>query len=206
MLKDMRQQVTVAFRLLMLLTVLTGVVYPLTITVFAQSFFPWQANGSLLVRHGQPIGSLLIGQSFSKPSYFFGRPSATTPYPYNGASSSGSNLGPSNPAFLATVKARMMYLKTLDSNPIHLIPVDLVMASGSGLDPDITPAAAFYQVPRVAAARRLPLHDVYALVFHHITARSFGFLGEPHVSVLPLNLALDNLTLRNRHGRTTSKS
>ena len=189
---ETRNQIKTALKMLLCFTLITGIIYPLTVTLFAQWFFPWQANGSLIERGGKVIGSSLIGQSFTSPQYFWGRPSATTPYPYNGASSSGSNSGPSNPKFLATVKARVMHLMKTDDSHL-LIPVDLVTASASGLDPQISPAAAFYQIPRVAKARHLPEKELNIIVVSQIKRRSFGILGEPRVNVLQLNLALDNL-------------
>ncbi len=192
MFKEAISQMKTAFILLVLLTMLTGLLYPLAVTALAQFFFPWQANGSLLERNGKKIGSLLIGQNFSSPIYFWGRPSATHPFPYNGEASSGSNSGPSNLDFLATVQERVSSLKELDLENNQLIPVDLVTASGSGLDPDISPFAAFYQVSRIASARHIPKEEVYALIERQIIKRTFILLGEPRVNVLQLNLALDN--------------
>ena len=182
-----------AVMVFVVLTVVTGLVYPLVITGLAQVFFPYQANGSLLVEGGKAIGSNLIGQNFSDVKYFWSRPSATGPMPNNAANSGGSNLGPTNPAQLDAVKARIAALKAAGPVPAGAIPVDLVTASGSGLDPDISPAAAFYQVPRIAAVRKLPVGQVRALVERHITARQWGILGEPRVNVLQLNLDLDQL-------------
>lgn len=182
-----------AVMVFLVLTVVTGLVYPLVVTGLAQRFFPDQANGSLLVHNGQAIGSRLIGQHFSEAKYFWGRPSATGPMPYNAANSAGSNLGPTNPAQFDAVKARIAALRAAGPLPAGAIPVDLVTASGSGLDPDISPAAAYYQVDRVAAERRLPVARVRALVGQHITGRQWGILGEPRVNVLQLNLALDQL-------------
>jgi K+-transporting ATPase ATPase C chain len=180
-----------AIVMLILMTVLTGVVYPLAVTGLAQALFPSQANGSLLARDGQPAGSALIGQPFSDPKYFWGRPSATTPQPDNGLSSSGSNLGPSNPALTDAVKQRIAALRAADPGNIAPVPVDLVTASGSGLDPEISPAAAAYQVPRVARARGLDEARVRAMVAAATSGRQFGILGEPRVNVLRLNMALD---------------
>ena len=187
----MRSQLRPAVISLAIFTVLTGVLYPLLITGIAQVVFPHQANGSLITQNRQVIGSQLIGQQFDDPRYFWGRLSATTPGPYNAASSSGSNLGPTNPALLAEVKARIDALKTADPTNNSPIPVDLVTSSGSGLDPDISVAAALYQVPRVAKFRGMSLAAVQTLVEKSIQGRQFGFLGEPRVNVLELNLALD---------------
>jgi K+-transporting ATPase ATPase C chain len=176
---------------LLIFTVLMGIVYPLVVTGIAQLVFPHQANGSLIVVNGQAVGSALIGQSFDDPKYFWGRLSATGPYPYNAAASSGSNLGPSNPALLEAVEARIAALKAADPTNTQLIPVDLVTASGSGLDPDISVAAALYQVARVARVRGISEAAVRVLVNQSTEGRQIGFLGEPRVNVLKLNLALD---------------
>ncbi|MCL4560131.1 MAG: potassium-transporting ATPase subunit KdpC [Chloroflexi bacterium] len=178
-----------------LLVVLTGLVYPLAITGIAQALFPFQANGSLIRSStgGSAVGSALIGQSFDNPKYFWGRVSDTSPYPYNGASSAGSNLGPTNPALIQQVKQRIADLKKYDPGNTQPIPVDLVTASGSGLDPDISPAAAYYQAGRVARERGLSVATVDALIQQHIQGRFLGILGEPSVNVLELNLALDKL-------------
>ncbi len=186
-----------ALIILVLMTVLTGLLYPLAITGLAQIIFPRQANGSLVYQNGQAVGSSLIGQPFDDPKYFWGRLSATSPYPYNAASSSGSNLGPSNPALDQAVQARIQALQAADqaagvSNPGPL-PVDLVTASGSGLDPDISIAAALYQAPRIAKLRGLSQPQVVDLINAHTHGRQFGFLGEPYVNVLELNQALDLL-------------
>ncbi len=176
---------------LLLLTLITGGVYPALVTGLAQLLFPRQANGSLIVRDGQAVGSELIGQPFADPAYFWGRPSATGPFPYNAAASSGSNLGPTNPALLEAVKGRIEALRQVDpANPAP-IPADLVTASASGLDPHISPAAAFYQVARVAKARGLAAEQVKSLVAEYSEGRQWGFLGEPRVNVLKLNLALE---------------
>jgi K+-transporting ATPase ATPase C chain len=153
--------------------------------------FPSQAAGSLIVRDGKPVGSLLIGQNFSEPKYFWGRLSATAPQPYNGTASGGSNLGPLNPALIDAVKGRLDALKAADPDNAQPVPVDLVTASASGLDPDISPAAAQYQVKRVAQARGLPVERVAAMVAEHTQGRQWGLFGEPRVNVLELNLALD---------------
>lgn len=182
-----------ALTLLVLLTVLTGLAYPLAVTGLAQVFFPLQANGSVIVKDGKPVGSALIGQVFTAPKYFWGRPSATTPQGYNGTASGGSNLGPTNPALADAAKQRIAALQAADPGNRVPIPVDLVSASGSGLDPEISPAAAQYQLARVARARGLPPAEVQALVARHTQGRQFGVLGEPRVNVLELNLALDAL-------------
>ena len=176
---------------LVALTLITGVVYPLIVTGIAQVAFPRQANGSLIVKDGKVVGSALIGQPFDDPKYFWGRPSATTPFPYNAASSSGSNLSPTNPDLVKAVQGRVDALRAADPGNTAPVPVDLVTASGSGLDPDISPAAALYQVPRVARVRQIDPERVRELVAHHTTGRTFGILGEPRVNVLALNLALD---------------
>ncbi len=180
-----------ALVMLVLLSAVTGVLYPLAVTGAAQLLFPHQANGSLVERGGKPIGSELIGQVFSDPKYFWGRPSATSPQGYNGQSSGGSNLGPSNPALTDAVKQRIAALQAADPANHAPVPVDLVTASGSGLDPEISPAAAQYQLARVARARGLNPTQVQALVDRYTSGRQLGVLGEPRVNVLGLNLALD---------------
>jgi K+-transporting ATPase ATPase C chain len=190
----MKEQIRPALTMLLILTLLTGVVYPLAITGLAQLFFPDQANGSLIVRDGKVIGSKLIGQYFDKPEYFWSRPSATSPFPYNAAASGGSNLGPTNPALIEAVKARVAALRAADPGNDSPIPVDLVTASGSGLDPHISPAAALYQVKRVARARGLDESTVQTLVTQHTEGRQFGLLGERRINVLQLNLGLDALS------------
>lgn len=182
--------------MLLLLTAVTGVVYPLVTTGLAQVLFPAQANGSLVVHDGKAVGSRLIGQRFTDPRYFWGRPSATSPMPYNAAASSGSNLGPTNPALAAAVRQRLEALRAVDPGNSAPVPVDLVTASGSGLDPHISPAAAQYQVARVARVRGLPQATVQALVAAHTAGRQLGVLGEPRIDVLELNLALDALQKR----------
>ena len=174
-------------------TLLCGVVYPLAVTGIGQLFFHHQANGSLITANGAVEGSELIGQAFSDPNYFWGRLSATALYPYNAAASSGSNLGPSNPALIDEVQARIDALKAVDPNNDAPIPVDLVTSSGSGLDPDISVAAADYQINRVAQYRNVQPAQVAALVKKYTTGRQFGIFGEPRVNVLELNLALNNL-------------
>lgn len=190
----MKEHLRPALTMLALLTVLTGLVYPLAVTGLAQLLFSHQANGSLIVRDGKMVGSTLIGQPFDGPKYFWSRPSATTLFPYNAAASGGSNLGPTNPVFIEAVKARVGALRAADPGNDAAVPVDLVTASGSGLDPHISPAAAQYQVKRVAGARGLDEGTVTALVTQHTEGRQFGFLGERRVNVLKLNLALDALT------------
>jgi K+-transporting ATPase ATPase C chain len=182
-----------AVSLLTLMTVLLGIVYPLVITGVAQVAFPRQAEGSLIYQDGKLIGSTLIGQSFSDPKYFWGRPSATTPQPYNGIASTGSNLGPLNPALLDAVKTNAKALHDADPDNRQPIPVDLVTASASGLDPDISPAAAHYQAARVAGARNLALASVETLINAHVRGSLFGLFGEPRINVLELNRALDRL-------------
>jgi len=185
--KLLRQSLT----LLLLMTAITGVLYPLAVTGVAQLIFPRQANGSLIVKGGKPLGSALIGQSFTDPKYFWGRPSATAPNAYNGSASSGSNLGPTNPALTDAVKQRIAALRAADPDNSAPVPVDLVTASASGLDPQISPAAAQYQLARVARLRGLGRAQVQALVDANTSGRQFGVLGEPRVNVLQLNLALD---------------
>ena len=189
----MWRQFRTAIIFLVVFTVITGVIYPLIVTGVAQTFFHKQANGSLITTNGEVVGSELIGQQFSDPKYFWGRLSATSPVPYNGASSSGSNLGPENPALQDEVQTRIDALKAVDPDNNLPIPVDLVTSSGSGLDPDISIAAADYQINRVARYRNLTVEQVSALVKRFTTGRTLGILGEPRVNVLKLNLALDNL-------------
>ncbi len=187
----MGRQVRAAVVSLVLLTVITGVAYPLVVTLIAQLLFPWQANGSLILKDGKPVGSALIGQPFDDPRYFWSRPSATSPFPDNAASSSGSNLGPTNPDLAKAVQGRVEALRAADPGNTAPIPVDLVTASGSGLDPHISPAGALYQVHRVAKARGLDDARVRDLVGQHTEGRQWGILGEQRVNVLRLNLALD---------------
>lgn len=183
-----------AAMMLLLLTVLTGVVYPALVTAFAQIFYAEKANGSLIKdQQGNLLGSTMIGQTFNNPKYFWGRPSATSPYPYNAAASSGSNLGPTNPALLELVKARIAALQAVDPDNKTLIPVDLITASGSGLDPHISPAAADYQIGRIAKVRNIDPEKLRDLVQSHTEARQWDLLGEPRVNVLTLNLALDTI-------------
>jgi len=183
-----------AFMMLLVLTALTGLAYPLAVTGLSQLLFPNQANGSLILdKGGKPLGSKLIGQTFSDPKYFWSRPSATSPYPDNAGASSGSNLGPTNPALMDAVQSRIQALKEADPGNDKPIPVDLVTASGSGLDPHISPAAAEYQVTRVAKARGKSVDAIRKLVAAHTEGRTVGLLGEPRVNLLKLNLALDGV-------------
>jgi K+-transporting ATPase ATPase C chain len=186
--------------LFLLLTALTGFAYPLLVTSIARAAFPDEASGSLIVRGGKPVGSRLIGQSFSDPKYFWSRPSATAPQPYNGTASGGSNLGPLNPALTDGIKARIAALKAASPGNRAPVPVDLVTASASGLDPDISVAAARYQSERVARARGLRAAVVQSLVATYTQGRLWGILGEPRVNVLALNLALDELSAG--HGKS----
>src|SRR6516165_7528552 len=187
----MRAQLRPALVILVALTLVTGVAYPLLVTGVAQAVFPFQANGSLIIKDGKAVGSALIGQPFDDPKYFWGRPSATSPFADNAASSSGSNLSPTNPDLIKAVQGRVDALRAADPGNTAPVPVDLVTASGSGLDPHISPAAALYQVPRVARERKLDPQAVRQLVERHTEGRVIGILGEPRVNVLALNLALD---------------
>jgi len=189
-----------ALVLFFILTLLTGVAYPLLVTGAAQLLFPDQAGGSLILRDGKPVGSSLIGQNFTDPGHFWGRPSATGPMPYNASASSGSNQGPLNPALVDAVKGRIDALRAADPGNAGPVPVDLVTASASGLDPHISPAAARYQAARVARVRGLPLEKVQQLVTQETESPLFGLLGEPRVHVLRLNLALDALKRVNAPG------
>lgn len=180
-----------AVTLLLLMTVITGLAYPFLITGIAQVVFPRQAAGSLIERDGKAVGSRLIGQNFASPGHFWGRPSATTPQPYNGVASGGSNLGPLNPALTDAVTMRIAALRAADPGNTRLVPVDLVTASASGLDPEISVAAANYQAARIAAARGVPLATVQSLIAGHTKGKLLGVIGEPRVNVLELNLALD---------------
>jgi K+-transporting ATPase ATPase C chain len=182
-----------AIALFAVLTLVTGIAYPVLVTAIGAATMPAQARGSLVERDGHVVGSRLIGQNFSSPRYFWGRLSATGTHPYNGSASGGSNLGPLNPALLDNAKARIDALRAADPGNTQPIPVDLVTASASGLDPEISPAAAQYQARRVANARGLPLASVQSLVAAHTQGRQWGVFGEPRVNVLMLNLALDDL-------------
>jgi K+-transporting ATPase ATPase C chain len=199
----MIQHVRAAVASLLLLTAVTGIAYPLVVTGVAKVAFPAQANGSLIVKDGKVVGSRLPGQSFDDPKYFWGRLSATSPVPYTafnadkGSGSSGSNLGPLNPALLDAVKGRVQALRESDAQvgitPMPNVPVDLVTASGSGLDPHVSPAAALYQAPRVAKVRGVSAERLVAIIAEHTEGRQLGILGEPRVNVLELNLALDDI-------------
>jgi K+-transporting ATPase ATPase C chain len=189
----MKSQFRPAIVSIAIFTLLTGILYPLVITGIAQMIFPHQANGSLIEQNGQELGSELIGQSFDDPRYFWGRLSATSPYPYNAAASTGSNLGPTNPALTEEVNARIAALKAADPTNILPIPVDLVTSSGSSLDPDISIAAALYQTPRIAKARGISEEQVKTIIDRYTQDRQIGVLGEPRVNVLELNLALDEI-------------
>jgi len=189
MLKILRQSLIA----LVALTVITGIIYPLAVTGIARGVFPHKSSGSLIVQNGTAVGSSLICQPFSDPKYFWSRPSATSPEPYNGAASSGSNLGPTNPALLKAVQERIAALRAADPGNMLPVPVDLVTASGSGLDPDISPAAAYYQAGRVARVRGLSLAEIEGLIAQFTKGRQLGVLGDPRVNVVQLNLALDSL-------------
>ncbi len=187
----MLQTTLQSIRALLVFTVITGIAYPLIVTGLSQVLFKEKANGSLIVKDGKVLGSRLIGQPFSDPKYFWSRASGTSPQPYNGASSSGTNQGPTNPALKDTVEGRVKALRDAGGDASRAIPVDLVTASGSGLDPHISPAAAEYQIARIAKARSLPETRVKELVERYTEGRQLGILGEPRVNVLELNLALD---------------
>lgn len=194
MTNDILRNLRPAIVLFIAFTVLTGVIYPLVVSAVGWTLFPTESGGNLIVRDGKIIGSRLIGQSFDDARYFWSRPSATGPYPYNGGASSGSNLGPLNPALLGGVKSRALSLRTSHPTQQGPVPLDLVTASGSGLDPHISPEAAYYQVDRVAQARGLSTDAVRELVARHVEPRTLGVLGEPRVNVLLLNLALEEQT------------
>ena len=187
----MKNLIRPALSLLLAMTVLVGVIYPALVTGLGQVLFPHTANGSVIEKDGKPLGSELIGQSFTDPKYFWSRPSATSPFPDNPSSSGASNLGPTNPALTAAVKQRIHALRAADPGNNAPVPVDLVTASASGVDPDISPAAARYQIARVARARGMSVEDVTRLVGRATEGRQFGLLGEPRVNVLKLNLMLD---------------
>ena len=192
----MKNQIRPALTLFTMLTVLTGLAYPLLVTGISQVAFPHQANGSLIVRDSKTLGSELIGQNFSAPKYFWGRPSATATSPYNAAASGGSNLGPLNPAQKEAVEGRVKALREADPSNTAPIPVDLVTASASGLDPHISPAAAQWQASRIARVRGLNEAAVSKLIEQHTELRQLGLLGEPRVNVLALNMALDGIAYR----------
>lgn len=194
----MKTLIRPAVTLFILLSIVTGLLYPLLVTGISQALFPEQAAGSLIERDGKLIGSRLIGQNFTDPKYFWGRPSATSPYPNNATASGGSNLGPLNPALKAAVESRIKALRAADPGNAAPVPVDLVTASASGLDPHISPAAADYQMGRVARARGLAAQTVRAVVVQHTEHRQWGLFGEPRVNVLELNLALDRLRPESR--------
>jgi potassium-transporting ATPase KdpC subunit len=187
-------QLMPALRMLVVMTALTGVIYPLVVTGVAKVAFPRAANGSLIVKDGKTLGSDLIGQPFDDPKYFWSRPSATSPQPYNAMASSGSNQGPRNPALADAVKDRIKALRDADPDNTAAVPVDLITASGSGLDPHISVAAAEYQLARVAKARGLASENVQRLVTENTEGRTLGVLGEPRVNVLKLNIALDRIS------------
>jgi K+-transporting ATPase ATPase C chain len=194
MLKEFGTQLRLSFMFMAVFTVLCGLLYPGVVTLVGQVLFPRQAGGSLIVVNGKTVGSELIGQPFDDVKYFWSRPSATSPYAYNGANSSGSNLGPTNPDFISSVKGRVDALKKANSDMADApVPMDLVTASGSGLDPHISPAAAQYQISRVAKARQLDLTAVEKLIDQNTDGRWLGFIGDPGVNVVKLNLALDAL-------------
>lgn len=188
----MKRDVLTAVAIFFVLTALTGLAYPAAVTAVAQLAMRDQSNGSLIVGNGKPVGSALIGQPFSDPKYFWGRPSATSPQPFNGLASSGSNQGPTNPALVDAVKERIAALRAADPKNTAPVPLDLVAASASGLDPHISPAAAEYQVARVARARAIDPARIRSLVAAHTEQRQLAVLGEPRVNVLQLNLALDS--------------
>jgi K+-transporting ATPase ATPase C chain len=197
---DFIKQCKTAFFLLLTFSLITGIIYPMIVSAIAQTLFTWKANGSFIEVSDKKIGSLLLGQEFTQPNYFWGRPSATPAYAYNTAYSAGSNLAPSNPRLLAIVKERVSHLHKADPENLQTIPVDLVTASASGLDPEISPLAAFYQVHRVALARAVSENDIHKLVQNSIIRRDLNILGEARVNVLKLNMALDRL-----YGRGSTK-
>ncbi len=186
------RQLSTAFIFLFFLSVITGILYPLSITLIANLIFPFQAQGSFINADNRIVGSLLIGQPFENPGYFWSRPSATIPSPYNANSSNGSNQGPMNKLLLQTIHDRIIFLRRSDPENTNPIPIDLVTASASGLDPEISPNAAFYQISRIAKIRGLKESDLRILIQKHIKQRQGGILGEPRVNVLALNLALNN--------------
>ncbi|MCX6122406.1 MAG: potassium-transporting ATPase subunit KdpC [Ignavibacteriales bacterium] len=183
---------------IVLFTLLTGLLYPLLVTGIAQLFFPEKANGSILIKNGKILGSALIGQPFHDPKYFWSRPSSTGPFPYNAGASSGSNYGSLNPAFLDGARKRVQDLKAADSLNTQPVPIDLVTASGSGLDPHMSVASALYQLERVAKKRNVQVAQIRSLIDQYTEERTLGFLGEPRVNILKLNLALDAMQLSTR--------
>ena len=197
----MKAHFRIGLTLFFLFTLLTGVVYPLVVTLIAQVAFPHRANGSVVERNDQPIGSELIGQQFDDPRYFWGRPSATEKVPYNAASSGGSNLGPTNPDLLKTMKERVESIRQAHPDQTGPVPADLVTASASGLDPQISPAAAEYQIARVAKARGMAEDVMRQLVASNTQGKTLALLGEPRVNVLRLNLALDQASQSNDQAR-----
>jgi potassium-transporting ATPase KdpC subunit len=188
-----REQIKPALMTFLILTIITGVIYPLLVTGIAKGFFREKATGSLIYQNGKTVGSALIGQPFDDPRYFWSRPSATSPVSYNAAASSGSNFGPMNPLFIDAVKSRITAIKSADPDNNKLIPVDLITSSASGLDPHISLAGAYYQIPRIARLRGLSEDTLKTIVEQHTSGRFLGLIGEPVVSVLQLNLALDDL-------------
>jgi len=188
-----KEQIKPAILVFIVLTIISGIIYPVVVTGIAQLFFHNKANGSLIYRNGKPVGSYLIGQQFDGPEYFWGRPSATSNVPYNASSSSGSNLGPLNPVLIDAVKTRIKALRAADPGNIDPVPVDLVTCSASGLDPHISVAGAYYQVPRISRLRGLTQGKVKEIVNKYTRGRFLGLIGEPVVNVLELNLALDDL-------------
>jgi K+-transporting ATPase ATPase C chain len=192
----MKEQIKSAILMFVILSLLTGIFYPAFITGAVYIFFPHQATGSMLYRNNKLLGSALIGQEFTDPKYFWGRISETSPVAYNSSSSSGSNLGPSNPALIEKVKARIRALKEFDPDNTNPVPIDLVTSSASGLDPHISIAGAYYQIPRVARMRSLTEDMIKAIVNRHTNGRIFGLIGEPVVNVLELNLELDSIKIK----------
>jgi K+-transporting ATPase ATPase C chain len=195
------KQLGIAFMMLFWMILITGVAYPALVTVVAQCFFPWRANGSFIQHEGKIVGSQLIGQSFTADKYFWGRPSATTPFPYNAENSQASNLGPMNADLLTAVQARKILLANSDKQNWSSVPIDMVTTSASGLDPDISPMAALYQASRVAKARHLTAESVEKLLRNLIQKRTAMVLGEPRINVLELNLALDEMSQKTRKTR-----
>lgn len=191
--KKVYHQLKLSIKLSLSLILILGIAYPLLVTGFAYLFFKEKAQGSLIQKDGKILGSVLLGQFFDDPKYFWGRPSATSPIPYNTLSSHASNLGPLNPKLKQSIETQFQMIKRVQVPSNLPMPIDLLMSSGSGLDPHISPAAAFYQVSRISSRRTLPEQEIIKLIENQIEGRQFGFLGEPRVNVLKLNLALDNL-------------